>query len=60
MTDDEALAELVAAMQRRWDAMPAEERAEVERKQAAGRERIRERNRRIFGEDSSEGNADGN
>jgi acyl-CoA reductase-like NAD-dependent aldehyde dehydrogenase len=45
--DQRAMAALVAAVQRQWDAMPPEERAEVEARQAAARERTRARLERI-------------
>ena len=41
-----ALAALIVAARRRHAAMPAEERAEMERRQADSRRRIRERNAR--------------
>lgn len=42
-----AMAALVAAGQRMWDAMPADVRAELEARQAAARERNRARLERI-------------
>lgn len=43
MTDDEALDEMVAAVQRKWDAMSQQEKDEAAAKWEAGRKRIDER-----------------
>lgn len=42
-----ALGDLIAAVHRMWDAKPPEVRTEIERRQAASRERIAAMNRRL-------------